>query len=61
LIKLKEYSMSKIILEGVLQTFDYKSNRIYQAPFDKAYWDYVRILKVQSRKDKIKKIFPDEK
>jgi hypothetical protein len=53
--------MSKIILEGVLQTFDYKSNgRIYQAAFDKAYWDYVRILKVQSRKDKIKKIFPDE-
>ena len=51
--------MSKYILEGVLQTFDYKSNgRIYhQAYFDKAYWDYVKILKIQSRKDKINKLF----
>jgi hypothetical protein len=50
--------MSKIILEGVFQTFDYKSNgRIYQAPFDKVYWDYVKMLKIQSRKEKIKKIF----
>jgi hypothetical protein len=59
LIKLKEYSMSKIILEGVLQTFDYKFNgRVYPiSSFDKAYWDYVRILKVQSRKDKIKRLF----
>jgi hypothetical protein len=51
--------MSKYILEGVLQTFDYKSNgRIYsQSVFDKAYWDYVKILKIQSRKDKINKLF----
>jgi len=51
--------MSKTILEGVLQTFDYKSNgRIYsQAAFDKAHWVYVRILKIQSRKDKIIKLF----
>jgi hypothetical protein len=47
--------MSKIILKGVIQTFDYKHNgRIY---FDKAYWDYVKILKIQSRKDKINKLF----
>ncbi len=43
------------IIEGVI----YKHNgRIYpQAAFDKAYWDMVWILKIQSRKDKIKKLF----
>jgi hypothetical protein len=51
--------MSKIILEGVLQTFDYKFNgRVYPiSSFDK---DYVKILKIQSRKDKIKRLFPNE-
>lgn len=51
--------MSELFLKGVIQTFDYKHNgRIYtQAVFDKAYWDYVKILKIQSRKDKIKKLF----
>ena len=51
--------MSKYILKGVIQTFDYKSNgRIYpESVFDKTYWDYIKILKIQSRKDKIKKIF----
>ena len=51
--------MSKYILKGVIQTFDYKYNgRIYsESVFDKTYWDYIKILKIQSRKDKIKKIF----
>jgi hypothetical protein len=54
--------MSELFLKGVIQTFDYKHNgRIYtQAVFDKAYWDYVKILKIQSRKDKINKLFNDE-
>ena len=54
--------MSELILKGVIQTFDYKSNgRTYPKEiFEKAYWDYVKILKIQSRKDKINKLFNDE-
>ena len=54
--------MSKYILKGVLQKFDYKSNgRIYsESVFDKSYSDYVRILKIQLRKDKIKKLFNND-
>ena len=48
--------MSKYILEGVLQTFDYKSNgRIYSEEiFTKTYKDSVRKL---IRKKKIKRLF----
>jgi len=50
--------MSKIILEGVLQTFDNKHNgRTYPEDiFQKAYKDSVRKL---IRKKKIKKLFND--
>jgi hypothetical protein len=51
--------MSKIILEGVLQTFDNKHNgRIYpKEAFNKLYKDSVRKI---IRKKKIKKLFNDK-
>ncbi len=48
--------MSELILKGVIQKFDYKSNgRIYPKDiFEKAYKDSVRKL---IRKKKIRKLF----
>jgi hypothetical protein len=51
--------MSKIILEGVLQTFDNKHNgRTYPKDiFEKAYKESVRKLRKIIRKKKIRKLF----
>lgn len=56
--QLKRYSMSEIILKGVIQTLDNKHNgRTYPKDiFTKAYKDSVRKL---IRKNKIEKIFND--
>ena len=46
--------MSKLILKGVLQTFDYKSNgRIYPAVF----LNEIKKMRTKMRINKIKKLF----
>ena len=57
--KLVNINEKVIVLKGVLQTFDYKSNgRIYSSS---VFLNEIKRMRPKMRINKIKKLFPDNK